>query len=253
VKKTLDLVVLLFLFLFLCPVFAVAGNSPDLRLKADLSLNYTSQYISNPTKGKTVYNKPDFQNWLKISLEPVGIYAKLGLFYSPKGGLNSDKGDEILYNFGINRKLLEEKVTIDIGYFYDNLQNLTKSKGDYHALYLNAVYGRDDEVFSSYSSLEVDFVRESVRFFYRNGGRVKVKLPDEFLLKKLFFDASFTGHSGWQGMKPAFISSKKISIFTKFKFWNEELIPQINFQKGDKKFTENKIWGNLCISVPLLQ
>lgn len=242
------------LMLFLCP--ALVG-AEDLKLKVDWTFGYFSRYISNPVKGKTVYDGPAFQQSIKIMLEPLGLYFKPWFSYSPQGGLDSDSGDEIDYNFGIYRKLFGGKLAIDASYAYFNFHKFEESKGDLHVFALS-LYPQEIITVKPYITLEGDVVHgkplDTMKFFYRGGIRKDFELLDALASKRLFFDISFTGHSGWIGMKQSVVSSGKLSVSTKFKVWNEEIMPQINFQKGDGKFTEkNKIWWNLCISVPLLQ
>ncbi len=224
-----------------CNLFA-----EDLKLSGSLDVGYYSRYVCS---GVTLYNDHVFQQSIGVRIEPLGLYTRIWSSYSPKGGFNSDFGDEIDYIIGIYR--IFKGVGIDISYSFYNMFNVENTAGDLHALVL-----RLDllEVFSikPYIRLEenipVDRNILEGGFIYELGIKYDINL--------LKFNVSIKGHDGAYRARPELVSSTELAISSNFKIKKVNISPTINLQKrlGYKVrnggIAEDKIWYGINFSIP---
>ncbi len=252
------LVVWAIVLMFLFPVSYVQAE--DSRFKATLDFGYFSHYIGG-VNGMTLYDHSVFQQSLTLSDTLSGLYIKLWSSYSPKGGFNSDFGDEIDYIIGIYRTFYDGKLGIDMGYAFYNLYDVKNTEGDLHAIYLNVNLPEVYKI-KPYLSVEADIPEDKEimegGLIYQAGAKYDLNLPESLKGQKLNLNLSFGGHDGAYGTRPEIISFARIGIATVFKVWKIDIIPVINFQKRlgykveEGGMAEDKVWYGINFSVPLL-
>ena len=130
-KKFSVILVGVFMLLF----SAAIAQAEEARLKANLDFGYFSRYIGG-VNDKTLHDHSVFQQSIKLADTPTGLYFQIWSSYNPKGGINSDFGDEIDYIVGIYRNFYDGKLGIDMGYAFYNLYDLKNTEGDLDIIYL---------------------------------------------------------------------------------------------------------------------
>lgn len=229
-----------------------SGSESKYKLTGEINAGFFSEYIGG-LSGSTAFPHPVFQQSIKATLEPLGFYAKIWNSYSPKGGPNSDFGDEIDYFIGVQRKI--GKFSLDVGYVYYDFYKLGHHKGDLQALSLNVDFP-DIKGVTPYVNLERDFTVRGGEggHLYRTGVRHAFEIIGK---QALGWEASIAGHDGAYGYKPELVSSARASLFTTFKPWKGKelgISPQLNFQKklGHSQegggIAENKVWGGINVT-----
>lgn len=232
------------------------------RLSGNLRVGYYNRYITN-IGGITAFDHPVFQKNLEVSDAKTGLYGVVWSSFSPKGGFNSDFGDEIDYIIGIRRDFFNGQFGVDFGYGYLNLFDLEKSHGDLHQLYL-FLYPPPLEKFQPYLLLEKDFATDKNLtpggFLYRAGIKYDLKIPAISFLNAdaINFNFGFGGHDNEISGRAELISYARLTAamtFAPVKWLN--ITPQIYFQKrlGYAKdnggMAEDKVWYGISFSVPI--
>lgn len=218
-------------------------------LTGELGFSFYNKYVG-ATDGQVYFNKPVIHGSLLVSHEPTGIYVELWSSYSPKGGFNSDEGDEVdPFRLGIEHEI--SGLTIDAGYSYYNLHNLKHTAGDLHALYINVDFPKIYKV-TPYINLEADIPtdREILEggFLYKAGLKYILNLGHPIDL-----NLSVSGHDGAYGAEPELISSDNLKVSSTFAVLGVEVTPEINLQKRigkkveDGGLTQNIVWYGVSI------
>ena len=242
--------ILLVLLMLGFPFLAYAEGE-KIQIRGDLEFGFYSQYIGSVT-GSTIHDKPVFQQSFKLSVEPLGLYTKVWNSYSPKGGWNSDYGDEVDYVIGLRRRIVGEW-NIDFGYAFYDMYKMGQIKGDLHGLYAGLDFPKIYQL-SPFLYVEWDIPtdREIVKggVVYRAG----LCYTPKILKQPVNLEFSIAGHDNAYGYRAEFISSSRLSLSTPVKIWKLDLTPKINFQKRlghyvrEEGMTEDKIWGGLTLS-----
>jgi len=235
---------------FLSSAYAEAEKEKGMQIHGNLEFGFYSQYIGSVT-GSTIFDKPVFQQSVELSVEPLGVYGKLWSSYSPKGGWNSDFGDEVDYALGIRKSV--GKWNFDLGYAFYDMYKVGQIKGDLHALYGWVGFPKIYEL-TPFVYLEWDIPtnREIVKggIVYRAG----LCYTPKILKQPVNLELSIAGHDDAYGYRAEFVSSSRLNLSTPIRIWKLDLIPKINFQKRlgyyvrEGGMTEDKIWGGLTLS-----
>jgi hypothetical protein len=227
------------------------GASESPKITGFIRVGYYSQYVGNKS-GATYHDKPVFQQTTIIRVEPWGVYAGAESTYSPKGGFNSDYGDEMDYYVGVKRKL--GKLEFDLGYGYYDVIKFFRAKDDFHGPYIIVTFPEIYKL-TPYVYLEWDIPID--RRVYEDAVLYRAGLFHTAIIWKqpVIAEISIAGHDeayGWYRSEP--VSSTKLSLSIPFKIWELKVTPKINFQKrlgysvSDGGMTEDKIWGGLILS-----
>jgi len=255
-KKFSVILVGVFMLLF----SAAIAQAEEARLKANLNFGYFSRYIGG-VNDKTLHDHSVFQQSIKLADTPTGLYFQIWSSYSPKGGINSDFGDEIDYIVGIYRNFYDGKLGIDMGYAFYNLYDLKNTEGDLDIIYLKVDLPEVYQI-KPYISIKENIPRDKdIReggFMYSLGVKYSFDLPAALTGQTVNMNLLAGGHDGALGKKPEMISFVRLVIATTFKIWKFDITPEVNFQKrlGHEKenggMTEDKVWYGINFSVPLL-
>lgn len=251
-KKFSVIVVSILMFL----ISAIFAQAEGVRLKTNLDFGYSSHFVGG-LSGFTIYDHSVFQQSITLTDNPSGLYLKLWSSYSPRGGINSDFGDEVDYIIGIYKTL--HGIGFDVGYVFYNLYDMKNTKGDLHAVYLTVDLPEIRKI-KLYISVENDIPTDKEvlegGFVYKVSAKYNFNLPKSLNNQVLNFNLSVGGHDGVYGMKPEKLSFARLDIITTFKIWKFEVTPGINFQKSfngsnGRGIAEDKIWYSINFSVPL--
>lgn len=242
-------------------IFGLAGTAQaENNFSGSVDVGVFSDYVYS-TSGQTLHDHSVIQPSLLVNYDPWNVYAMVWSSYSPRGGFDSDLGDEVDWVFGIVREY--GGVTLDLSYAYLDLVKQWESEGDLHAVVLHmdfpAVYG-----FNPYLKIEGNLPEDKDildgGLMWRAGASYDLKtdkvVPGVFGDNTITLDASLAGHDGAFGTEPEFVSSAKLSFFTTYNFEKFSITPEINFQKQlDKNIdeggmTEDKVWLGVTMSVP---
>ncbi len=226
-------------------------------LNGSLDISSYSHYIGGTT-GQALFDHSVIQGSIKIQTEApgdYGIYSKLWCSYSPKGGFDDDFGDEVNYAAGFWK--IFRGLTFDLSYWYYDLIEINKSKGDLHAIYL-AVDFPDCYKITPYVCIEKDLPTDKDildgGLLYKTGARYC--LPADILGKSIDLNLFAGGHDGAFGKDPETLSYGRIEISTTFKTLRVTLTPVVKLQKGfgdePKKdgMAEDKFWAGIILSRP---
>ena len=239
-------VVIASLMLLLC-VGLAGAEEKESAFSGSVDVSWYSQYMDE-VSGATNFNKQILQQSLTLS-HRTGPYLYLWNSYSPKGGPNSDFGDEVDVSLGIAKEIGKWK--IDGGYSYVNLQNLRNTKGDLHAFYLYvdgpAIFGITPFVMTEW---DIPFDKDVLEggFLYRVGVKSSVSVIDISL--------SVGGHDGAYGLRPEIASSGRATLSTTISVWKLAITPKVSYQRrfgyapedGGMIEKENKVWGGVNLS-----
>ena len=216
-----------------------------------VDVGWYNQYMDE-VSGATNFNKPVIQPSVTVS-HKSGVYLNLWNSYSPKGGFNSDFGDEADVSLGLEKEF--GKFKFDAGYSYVNLQNLRNTEGDLHAVYLYldgpAVLGITPFVMTE---LDIPVDREILEggFLYRVGVKSSVSIAEQ----PLEFSLSAGGHDGVYGLRPELVSSGRATLSTTISVWKLAVTPKVSYQRrfgyaaedGGMIEKKDKVWGGVNLS-----
>ena len=244
-KRCLSILIGVLVFLFSVSFV----QAEERRISANLNLGYYSDYISG-MHGLTIHDHPVLQQSIALNDNPSGLYVKVWSSYSPKGGINSDFGDELEYIAGIAMNF--GRVGVDVGYAFYNLYDIKNTEGDLHAVYLNLDLPKIYKA-KPYITIEGNIPEDKDVL----EGGVMWKAGIKRNIKLLNLNLSVGGHDGTYGKKPEPISFVKLNIAAPFQIWKINITPEVSFQKElgyaveNGGITEDKIWYGINFSIPL--
>ncbi len=238
---------------------SVAGaENDDSKLSADLNIGWFSKYVGGTTGGN-FFDHSVLQQSLKVTAEKESTKLSLQIWnsYSPKGGTNSDFGDEFNYIARISKVFND--IEVDVGYAFYNCYDLSNTKGDLHALSIRFDLPKIHGI-APYALLEWDIpVDEEILdggVVYKFGGMYDLVLPNSIGSQIININLALTGHDGAYGTSPELISCGKLSLSTTFHVWKVGITPEVNFQKRlgykvrDGGMTSDEIWYGVNFDVP---
>lgn len=239
-------------------VFIHAGHLyAGMNWNGSVDISSYSRYMGGTT-GLTLFDHSVMQGSIKIRTEApgdYGIYGKIWCSYSPKGGFNDDFGDEMNYAAGIWKVF--RGITFDLNYWYYDIIEINKSKGDLHAVCL-AVDFSDVHKITPYVCIEKDWPTDKEildgGLLYKAGARYS--LPVGFLGRSIDFNLFVGGHDGAFGKDPETLSYGRIEISTLMKTLGVDITPVVKFQKGfgdepkEGGMAEDKFWAGIVLSWP---
>lgn len=238
--------------------FTNIAGAKDVELKADLDVGYFSKYVGGTTGGN-FFDHSVFQQSLKITAEweTTKLYLMFWKSYSPKGGINSDYGDEDDFIAGIIKHY--KYVTIDAAYSFYNCYDLSNTKGDLHALSIRFDFPNIRKV-SPYAFIEWDIPIDKEILdggvMYKFGLMYDMTLPESLKNQTIDIDLSIGGHDGAYGKNPEPASFGRLNLSTTFHIWKVGITPEVNFQKrfGYKVrnggMASDEIWYGVNFNVP---
>lgn len=234
--------------------FSVNSNAAEEpKFSVALDAAYYSHYVGE-ISGNVSHDNSVFQQSVTLTHNPSGIYALVWNSYSPKGGVNSDYGDEVDYIIGFSKEI--RGFTVDAGYAFYDLHKIGHTEGDLHALYLNV---DAPEIHSIVPYLKVEINLSTDKDILEGGVmyRAGIKHSIEIAKQTIDLDLSIAGNDGAYGYVPDLVSSGKLGISTTFRVWKLEITPEINLQKvlghteEDGGIAGDKAWWGTSISLPL--
>lgn len=237
---------------FLCSLTAMAmAGEREKILTGYINTGIFSKYVCN---GATPYKHSVIQPAVGIAYEPLGLYAEIWGSYSPKGGWDSDFGDEIDYTIGWAPEYKGFK--LDVGYSYFNMISLKNATGDLHDFYVSivtpAIYGLTPSVTFNFNVPQDRNVLEGGVIYTVNLEK-ELKIVDRPIAIKM----TAVGHDGIYGAKPETVSSLNLRLATMVKVLKSlEVTPEVNFQKRvGKRISEggsskDLIWYGAKINYP---
>jgi len=231
-------------------VVAVAGEKEKI-LTGYVNTGIFSKYVCS---GVLLHDYAVIQPAIGIVYNPLGIYAEAWGSYSPKGGWNSDAGDEIDYTIGWAPEYKGFK--FDIGYAYFNLVSLKNTTGDLHDFYIGisapAVYGIAPSVNFDFNLPQNQHMLEGGVIYAFN-----LEVEPKIAGQPINIKGTAVGHDGACGAKPETISSLNLRLATKFAILkNLEVTPEVNFQKrvgkkiSDGGSSKDLIWYGVKVNYP---
>lgn len=256
----LILIVAVNLTLFSCKVVSASESEPvpdnNYELWGSIDLDWWGKYVY-PSTGVNYHDHTIFLSTITVGIEPTGIYGGIFLIYSPKGGWNSDLGDEQDYFLGYHFTLLNTE--INIVYYYTVAVPFEDSVSDFHVLTLcldfPAAFGANFYLLLE-QDIPVDKQVYEGGFLYQMGVKSAFTLPESLSGRGIDFDLSFAGHDGAYGAKKERVSSGALSISTTFQLSEKfSITPRINFQKRLGKrldeggLTQDEFWGQLNLKI----
>lgn len=226
--------------------FVVQAAEKSVDVTVDVAL--LTKYIGG-LSGSTIFDEPVIQPLVAVTHKPTGLYAKGWASYSPRGGFDSDFGDEFDIYTGVKKTFAG--FTFDFGVAYYNTAKFGSSKEDFYGIYLITDFPTFAGI-TPYLWLEGDGPINGAEggYLYRAGlryGFEVCKLP-------LGIEASLAGHDGAYGTHPELVSSARLSIFGTVKVWKIGITPLINFQKSlghaveNGGMTKDEVWGGINLS-----
>ncbi|MDD5590003.1 MAG: hypothetical protein PHQ47_02415 [Candidatus Portnoybacteria bacterium] len=252
-KRRLVFVVMVLFFAANAPV-ALAENS---KFYGRINFGFYSNYIGGLT-GSRAFNHPVFQQSLALGLKNpyVDVEGEVWSSVSPRGGFNSDSGDEIDYSINFSREFAGFR--LGLGYNFFDLYRLGRINGDLHAICFNVVSPPVFKYLSFYLILEEDIPTD--KEFLDGGflGKIgAVWSQPIFANCTLNLDGSFGGHDGAYGLRSEPLSYGRLKtsfVISLWKIWknNLYLIPEVSFQKDlghDDGLACDRIWGGVKLSV----
>ena len=232
---------------------AAVSYAKDLEFHGTLEFGSFSQYVGG-TSGATFFNKPVFQQSFELNTKPLGLYVKVWNSVSPKGGWNSDFGDEIDYILGIRRSL-GKGWDIDVGYAFYDLHKVGQIKGDLHAVYGWLGFPKVLDLVRPFLYMEQDIPTDKNilpgGLCYRLG---VYATPEIWKRQPVYLELSVAGHDDAFGSTSEAISSTRFTVGIPLGIWKLVFTPKINFQKrlgrpiDEGGLTKDKIWGGLSLS-----
>jgi hypothetical protein len=219
----------------------------------DTGLDVYSKYVCG-TSGSVAHNKAVIQGYVKLSVEPWGLYVKSwgsGIL-DPDGKKRG--GNEIdPFIVGIARNVWVFR--IDAGYGYYDLHPQFRAKGDLHGIF--GTISLPNRYVTPYLTVEADLptVKKTLEggFVYRAG------LTKSFALRKnlaLVVDLSIGGHDGAYGFRPEFVSHARGGLSLCWSPWkNVTISPQVYYQKrlgfhpGNGGLTRDAFWGGMSLNI----
>lgn len=245
------LVILVAVMVLCCSVAVAMAGEKEKILTGYINTSIFNKYVC---RGAIFYDHPVIQPAVGIAYEPLGLYAEVWGSYSPRGGWNSDAGDEIDYTIGWAPEYKGFK--FDMGYSYFNLISLKNTTGDLHDFYFNvaapAVYGITP-------SVNFDFNLPQDKDVLEGGVVYSLNLEAEQKIagQPIAIKVTAVGHDGIYGAKPETVSSLNLRLATKFAVLkNLEVTPEINFQKrvgkkiSDGGSSKDLIWYGVKVNYP---
>lgn len=234
-----------------CSSAAVWAGEKEKILTGYINTGIFNKYVCS---GALFHDHAVIQPAVGITYEPLGLYAEAWGSYSPKGGWDSDAGDEIDYTIGWAPEIGGFK--FDVGYSYFNLVSLKNTTGDLHDFYASiatpAVYGITP-------SVTFDFNLPQDRDVLEGGVIYSLNLEAGQKVAGQLIDIKITavGHDGAYGAEPELVSSLNLRLATTFAILkNLEVTPEINFQKrvgkdiDDGGSSKDLIWYGIKVNYP---
>jgi len=235
--------------------FATTAQA-EVKVSGSLDIAYYSDYIG-AISGQNIYDHSVFQQSLLVNFAPANIYAMVWSSYSPRGGFDSDFGDEVDWVIGITRSYFG--VDFDLSYTYYDLYDIGDNDGDLHGIFLVMDFPQIISL-NPYLKIECDipFDNEILDggLTYRFGASYDLEFSETFGSRIVTFDASIAGHDGAYGTEPELISSGKLAISTTFNLWKVNVTPEVSLQERFDKNVENggmtqsKVWYGIKCCLP---
>lgn len=221
------------------------------RLVGEIGMDFYSRYVGN-TFGSVAYNRPAVQGNIKLSLDPIGFYAKVW----GSGALTQDGGNrfgnEIDLIVGIARPIWIFKV--DFGYAYYDLHPQFRSRGDMHAVF--GTISLPNRFVEPYITVECDIPTDKKTL--EGGWAYRVGLSKSIGLRKnlaLTGDISIGGHDGAFGFRPEPVSHARGGLSLCWSPWkNFSVTPQVYYQKrlgyhpGNGGLGRDAFWGGISFN-----
>lgn len=253
-KKMKKIFAILVVVAVLCGSVAIALAEESEKEKILTGYFNTGIYNKYVCSGALLFNHMVIQPALGIVYEPWAVYAEKWFSYSPKGGLNSDPGDESDGTVGWTPEYKGFK--FDVGYSYFNLVSLKNTTGDLHDFYANlsapAVYGVTPSVNLDFNVPQDKDILEGGVIWAFN-----LEVEPEIFGQKVNIIGTAVGHDGAYGAEPELVSSLNLRLATTIAILkNLELTPEVNFQKRIGKdinnggLSKDLIWYGIKVNYP---
>lgn len=192
-----------------------------------LKTTYGTDYLGSFT-GSVIYSSPVVQS--SLTLEHRGLYLTAWGSYSASGGWSSDYGDELDLIIGYTQTFADRKLTIDVGYMYEDLVGIGNSSGNLHGLYCSLT--RTSGKFQPFVSLLYEHPTDKDvlpgALLYRFGVKRTIRVKGQPVNAKL----TIFGHAEAYGLSHEPISAATVSLASDVKLSRfTTLTPQLTFVK----------------------
>ncbi|MDD5032825.1 MAG: hypothetical protein PHC85_01780 [Candidatus Pacebacteria bacterium] len=242
-------------FLAVFTAMAAQMASAETKLGGNLNFGYYTDYTGGMS-GSLVFDDPVFQQSATLGME-TEIVDFSGTFWSsvsPRGGFNSDFGDENDYMLDVFKTINGWRFGLE--YLFGDMYRIGEINGDLHALCFRVISPPVKGV-SFYGVIEKDWPTDKDivegGVLWKFGALYAIDLP--FDKQKLNLDLCFGGNDGAYGSEPKTLNYGRLvlSLPVAMPFWKATLSPMIFFQKrfGDEdNLACNKIRGGLTFNIP---